>query len=77
MDHCSDCGIEAKDNDLYEVVHHDADEIQYVCGRCLEHYTKCDQCGMFRPNGFVTYEPETRQYICSLCGEKTEKPQRD
>jgi uncharacterized Zn finger protein len=73
MDHCSNCGIEANDNELYEVINHDADEIQYVCSRCLEFYTRCDQCGMFRPDDLVTYKPETRLYTCNLCNDKAEE----
>lgn len=73
MDQCSYCGKEANDNELYEVINHDADEIQYVCGRCLEFYTKCDRCGMFRPSDLVDFVPETRQNICNLCSEKEEE----
>ena len=73
MDRCCNCGIEANDNDLYEVINYDADEVQYVCGRCLEFYTKCDRCGMYRPEDLVTFEPETRQNICNLCNDKEEK----
>ena len=73
MDQCSYCGNETNDNELYEVINHDADEIHYVCGRCLEFYTKCDRCGMFRPEDLVTFEPETRQNICNLCNDKEEK----
>jgi hypothetical protein len=76
MDHCSYCGIEANDNELYEVINHDADEIQYVCGHCLEYYyTKCDQCGMFRPNESVAFAPDTGLYICNLCSGKPEGSQ--
>jgi|GEM_PF-5749787 len=69
MDHCSNCGKKFNEDELYEVINHDADEIQYVCSRCLEFYTKCDQCGLYRPDDSVTYLPETDLHVCNFCQE--------
>ena len=69
MDHCSNCGKEIEEDKLYEVSNFDADEIQHVCGDCLEFYTKCDQCGLLRPNDSFLYSPIADVHICNLCSE--------
>lgn len=70
MERCDNCGKEFKEFELQQVTNFDADEIMHACGNCLTFYTKCDRCGMYRPNDLVEFDPETETHVCNLCHEE-------